>query len=145
MMTAMADLDTIKRQLMLDRGLKKPISERTARLRDAVVHIKPKIFSERALIVTESMKETEGEPMVIRKGKGLEKILSEMTIFIRPYELIVGNQAAEPRSAPIFPEYGMRHIIEELDGIPIRPDERAGDRFLIDKKDEAILREIAGW
>lgn len=138
-------MSRIKKQLVFDPRRKEPITKRTARLRDAVIKVSPKIYSERALLLTQSMKETEGRPMIIRRAKSLEKILNEMTILIRPDELIVGNQAPEPRAAPTFPEFGIHSLIEELDGKPVRPDERPGDRFLVNENDEATLREIASW
>ncbi|MFC1931592.1 glycyl radical protein [Chloroflexota bacterium] len=145
MVIDMTYTDIIKSPLVFDPGLKKPATERTAKLRDTIIGIKPRMFSERAMLITESMKETVGNPIAIRRAKALEKILGEMTILIKPLELIVGNQSPEPRGAPIFPEYGILHIIEELDGNPVRPDQRDGDRFLIDKTDEANIREIAKW
>lgn len=130
---------------MREVAFHKPIRERTGRLRDTLLRVKPKIYSERALLLTESMKETEGHPMIVRRAKGLEKILNEMTILIWPAELIVGNQAPEPRCAPVFPEFGIHNLIEELDGEPMRPEERPGDKFLISEMDEATVRRIAPW
>ena len=37
-----------------------------------------------------------------------EKILKNMTIYIKDGELIVGNQASNERTAPIFPEYAAK-------------------------------------
>jgi len=145
MTIAMSYLRKIKNGLVFDAKLKQPVTERTARLRDTLLKITPKICSERARLLTESMKETEGQPMIIRRAKGLEKILNDMTILIRPDELIVGNQASEPRAAPVFPEFAIQFVIDELDGKPMRPEERPGDRFLVSEKNEATLREIAQW
>jgi formate C-acetyltransferase len=82
---------------------------------------------------------------VIRRAKALEKILGGMSIFIRPGELIVGNQASDVRAAPVFPEFYMRFIREELDGKPCRFEERPGDPFRVSQEDEEILREVAEW
>jgi formate C-acetyltransferase len=51
---------------------------------------------ERARLLTESYKMTDGEPWVIRRAKALEHILLNMTIYIRDWELIVGNYAESP-------------------------------------------------
>ncbi|MBZ4667937.1 MAG: glycyl radical enzyme [Defluviitaleaceae bacterium] len=93
----------------------KILSERIKKLKDEVVSIKPKICIERARLITESYKETESLPMVMRRAKALEKILLNMSIYISEGELIVGNQASKPRSAPIFPEYSWDWIAEEID------------------------------
>ncbi len=142
MTIAMSYLWKIKNELVFDVKLKQPGTERTTRLRDTLLKVMPKICLERARLLTESMKETEGQPMIIRRAKGLEKILNDMTIFIRPDELIVGNQATEPRAAPVFPEQAIQFLVDELDGEPMR-QERLGDR--LSEKDEATLREIARW
>ncbi len=59
---------------------------------------------ERARLVTESYKETDGQPMVIRRAKALKKILENMTVFIQDNEQIVGNIASDPSSVPTYPE-----------------------------------------
>jgi len=51
---------------------------------------------ERTRHYTESWKETEGEPMSIRRAKALAHHLDNMGISIRPNELIVGNYADDP-------------------------------------------------
>ena len=133
-------LDKIRSNLVFDPKLKKPITERTARLRDELVATIPEICSERARLLTLSMRETEGEPMIIRRARGMEKVLNEMAIFIREGELIVGNQASKLRATPVFPEFAIRFLVEELDGNPMRPEDRPGDRFLIDEEDERVIR-----
>lgn len=138
-------LQKIKNGLVFDSKGKQPVTQRTADLRDTLLKIIPHICSERAFLLTESMKETEGQPMILRRARGLKKILDEMTVFIRPGELIVGNQATQPRAAPVFPEFAIQYLIDELDGKPMRPEERPGDRFIVTEKDETTLREIAAW
>lgn len=81
----------------------------------------PSICLERALLITEAYKNTEGYPLIIRRAKAFERILGRMTIYISPFELIVGNQAREPRSAPIFPEFSVDWIEREIDSFPERP------------------------
>lgn len=101
----------------------------------------PEICPERAVLITESYKETEGEPMEIRRGKALDKILSNMTIYIEENQLIVGNQARVGRAAPIFPEYSIDWVIEELDEF----DKRTGDLFNIDEETKEKLKEIHSY
>ena len=138
-------LERIKTELVTDPKRKQPITERTRQLRDTMLAVIPKLCSERARLYTESWKETEGQPTVIRRAKALEKVLGGMSIFIRPGELIVGNQASDVRAAPVFPEFYMRFITEELDGKPYRFEERPGDPFRVSQEDERILRELADW
>jgi formate C-acetyltransferase len=51
-----------------------------------------------------------------------------MSIFIRPAEFIVGNQASDVQAAPVFPEFNMHFIIDELGGKPYRFEERWATR-----------------
>lgn len=98
----------------------------------------PAICPERALLITESYKQTEGEPYVLRKAKALDAILSNMSIYIEDGQLIVGNQASSQRAAPIFPEYSIGWVIDELDKF----DNRSGDVFAISEETKQKLRGI---
>ena len=103
MKASVSYVESAKQKAVFAPELKKPSTERTAHLRDTLIAIQPKLCSERAFLLTESMKETEGQPMVVRRARGLANILDKMSILIRPGELIVGNQATAPRAAPVFP------------------------------------------
>lgn len=93
--------------------------ERTNFLNTRMRDVKPEICVERARLITESYKMTEGEPYILRRAKGLKYVLEHMTIFIDDEELIAGNHASKPRSAPIFPEFGLFDQ-KELDLMPVR-------------------------
>ena len=68
---------------------------------------------ERARLVTESYKKTEGEPMPMRRAKALAHILDNMTIYIRQGEMIVGNYASNSDSVPFYPELAWKWIARE--------------------------------
>ena len=55
-----------------------------------------KLDLQRSRLLTESYKETGGKPMVIRRAKALEKILSQMDLYIQDWEKIVGNCVSTP-------------------------------------------------
>jgi pyruvate formate-lyase/glycerol dehydratase family glycyl radical enzyme len=74
-----------------------------------------KIDVERPRLFTESYKMTEGEPMVIRRAKALAHYLDNMTIFIQPWELIVGNFAASPSAIQYYPELFTRWLDRAID------------------------------
>jgi formate C-acetyltransferase len=112
--------------------------KRVSKVREDLMQHTPMICSERATIITESYSETEGLPMIIRRAKALDKILSEMSIYIEDDQLIVGNQASMGRAAPIFPEYSIDWVIEELDTFNKRP----GDVFTINEGTKQSLRDI---
>ncbi len=68
---------------------------------------------ERARLVTESYRQTEHEPMVLRRAKALAHILEQMTLYIRPDEMIVGNYASNSDSVPFYPELAWKWIKRE--------------------------------
>jgi len=102
------------------------------------LNTRPEISVERALLITESYRETEDEPTVIRRAKALRKTLSEMSIYILPEEIIVGNIAHKQRAAPIFPEYDVDYLRKEIDEFEKRP----GDSFAISEDNKKRLTEI---
>lgn len=116
-------------------------SARIEKLRDELLSTPDELCLERARLVTESYKRTEGEPMIIRRAKALEHVLKNMTIFIRDGELIVGHQAEKLRGVPVFPETGAIWIENELDMF----DKRKFKRVKVCQEDREALREILSF
>jgi formate C-acetyltransferase len=117
------------------------MSARTEHLKDSLLAIEPAICSERAVIFTKAWQETEGQPILIQRAMGFARVLREMTVYILPGDLIVGNQASTPRAAPIFPEYAVRWVMEELEEFPKRPV----DQFAVSQETRTALRRILGY
>lgn len=111
---------------------------RIDRLYEKMKTRKANICSERALLFTESFRETEGEDFVLRKAKAFAHVLKHMSIYIEDDSLIFGNQASRNFAAPIFPEYSYKWVIDELDEF----DQRTGDIFYITEEVKADLRSI---
>jgi formate C-acetyltransferase len=85
------------------------------------------LCSERLRLITEFYKKNEELPILIKRAKALEYILSNMKIYIDPDELIVGNFTEELRGAPLFPEYSWKWIAEEIESF----DKREQFRFRV--------------
>lgn len=115
------------------------LTDRMHNFREELLNAKSMISVERARLTTESYKEHADKPMVLRRALCLENILKNMTIFIEDNSIIAGNQAESNRSAPIFPEYAMDWVIDELDEF----EKREGDIFYITEESKNVLREIA--
>jgi formate C-acetyltransferase len=97
------------------------------------------VSSERALLVTESYQETEGEPIQIRRARAFQKILENISTPIYPDELIVGSQnELSPRSANLFPEFGVEYIEKEMDTW----EKRSQDPFVATEQVKEDLRRI---
>jgi len=117
------------------------VTERISRLRELVMGTKPTVCTERARFYTEVYRDNEAQPVMIKRAMALARTLREMTIFISDGELIVGNQSSGHRAAPIFPEYAVDWLPEEMDEL----DQRPGDAFFITDAHKEELREIAAW
>lgn len=120
---------------MIAKGFTKP-TERVNRLKAAFVAAVPSVESERAVLITESYKETEGQPILIRRAKALEKILNYMPVVIRPDELIVGVITKNLRSAQIYPEFSYEWVEKEFNTM----DKRSADPFQIT---DGVKKELA--
>jgi pyruvate formate-lyase/glycerol dehydratase family glycyl radical enzyme len=117
------------------------VSTRTERLKERLLAVEPAVCADRAALFTASWRETEGEPILIRRALALRHVLLGMRIYIQDGELVVGNQAAAPRAAPVFPEYAVRWLRDELDTLPGRPT----DRFQVSPETAAKVREICDF
>lgn len=115
------------------------LTPRMQQFREAVLEKKPYIDATRALLVTETYQKYKNQPPVMKRALMLKNILEKMPIYIEDETLIVGNQASSNKDAPIFPEYTMKFVIDELDTF----EKRDGDVFYITEKTKEELRSIA--
>ena len=115
--------------------------DRGIRLKELVNSHEPALCPERAEIITNSFRSTEDLPISLRRAKAFESILSQMSIYVLPDELIVGNQARRPRSAPVFPEFDVDWIHRELEDLPAR----TLDPFQVDSATMQILRRVGRY
>ncbi|MFC1944050.1 glycyl radical protein [Chloroflexota bacterium] len=95
-----------------------------------------KICLERARLATQSYKETEGQPEIIRRAKSLAKVLDDMTVYILDGERIVGNQSSYPDAIRLVPEMQYRFLSDALNN---------GMRDCLDDKGREEWAEIARY
>ena len=81
-----------------------PKSDRIPKLVEHLYAKMPEIESARSVLITEAYKQTEHEPMVIRRAKAFRHILEHIPIIIRDMELIVGSTTIAPRGCQTYPE-----------------------------------------
>ncbi|WP_321834484.1 glycyl radical protein [Clostridium butyricum] len=115
------------------------LTSRMNDFREQVLEEKPYIDAQRALLATEAYKENKNQSAVMKRALMLKNILEKMSIYIEDETLIVGNQASSNKDAPIFPEYTMEFVMNELDLF----EKRDGDVFYITEKTKEDLRSIA--
>ena len=113
-------------------------SERIDRLKEELFANKPEIESARAVLLTESYKQTEGLPMIKRRSAAFRHILENLPIIIRYNELIVGSATLKSRSCHVFPEYSYKWLEEEFETVATR----SADPFYISEKTKEELKEV---
>ena len=93
---------------------------------------------DRARLLTESMKGTEGQPMVLRWGKALAHILTHHPIHIEDEELLVGSAGSPGRYAVVYCELvgPGRFYTHPHELVPSKP----GDPIVITEQDVAALK-----
>lgn len=115
------------------------LTDRMKAFREEVLDEKPYIDAQRAVLATQVYRENQNQPRVMVRALMLQKILENMSIYIEDKTLIVGNQATKNKNAPIFPEYTMEFVLNELDLF----EKRDGDVFYITEETKQQLRDIA--
>ncbi len=111
-------------------------SGRIDRLKEDLFRKMPEIESARARLLTESYKQTENEPIIMRRAKAFYHILEGLPVVIREGELVVGSTTLAPRGCQTYPEFSYEWLEAEFDTVATR----TADPFFI--SDEA-KREIA--
>ena len=113
-------------------------TERISRLKENLFKKMPEIEADRAILLTESYKATEGEPIVTRRAKAFAHILRNIPITIREDELIVGSATKAPRSCQVFPEFSFEWLESEFETVATR----SADPFYISNETKAALHEV---
>ncbi len=97
----------------------------------------PEIEADRAVLITQSYKQTEGEPIITRRAKAFAHILENIPIVLRDKELIAGSTTKKLRSCQVFPEFSYEWLEAEFDTIA----KRKADPFYISEETKKALHE----
>ena len=122
---------------MIAKGFTEPTA-RIKALKAEVVNAVPEVEPYRAVLITESYKETEGMPAVMRRAKANEKIFNNLPVVIRDNELIVGALSVKPRSTNLCPEFSFDWVEKEFKTMATR----MCDPFVITEETADILHEV---
>lgn len=96
-----------------------------------------KLDLQRSRLMTESFKQTDGEPMVLRRGKALAHVLDNMDIFIQDWERIVGYQTSKPE--------GLYHPIDMNWRSVLRLVNSEGGKNLLDEDGRRELESLCDY
>lgn len=116
-------------------------SARITSFREELLDTQCDICAERGILYTQAHKQHKAEPIVLQRANCVANVLDHMQIFIEKQTLIVGNQTCKNRAAPLFPEYCMDWVVEELDTF----SKRDGDVFHVSEADKAAIRELGEY
>lgn len=92
---------------------------------------------QRSRFFTESFRETDGQPMVLRRAKALENLFKKMGIFIRDHERIVGYQTSDIN--------GIYHPIDQNWKSPKRLVNSEAGKTLLDDAGKKELDELCAY
>ncbi|AGK95959.1 (2S)-3-sulfopropanediol dehydratase [Clostridium pasteurianum] len=116
--------------------------KRSYEILDSFQNTRPRIDVERAKYFTESFRETEGEPLVLRWSKALKHIAENITIYIEDNQLIVGRSGYEGRYGILYPELDGDFLDLAIEELP----KRTKSPFDISKEDaDIIVKDIAPY
>ncbi|OGR24053.1 MAG: hypothetical protein A2277_11170 [Desulfobacterales bacterium RIFOXYA12_FULL_46_15] len=113
------------------------ISTRLTNLKNKLVDTQPRVYAERALLVTKAYQETEGCEPCVRRAHAMEKILLNCSVIIRENELVVGAKTPTPMGSPLYPEFNSQWIEKEIDTLAQRKE----TSFLIDEENKKLVKE----
>lgn len=117
---------------------------RVNHLRQAFLDRPYEIDVERLRLVTEAYKKYEGYPRKLQCAYAFENVLLNTTLYIYDEDLILGEIAAPAKASPIYPEFSVNWIIDEILHSPF--EEREHDQFYIRNDEErAEILELCAW
>lgn len=112
---------------------------RTNKILKRVHSYEDTIDSKRALLITEAFKKYENDAPIIKAANVLAYLLHNLPVDVYDDELIVGDMGCPPRCAPLYPEFSLEWICDEMINFPI--EKRDQDRFVVT---EQTKRDIMG-
>lgn len=115
-------------------------SARVQALRAKIIQNRPSVSAWRAKVYTQSMKKSEGDPMILRHAKALGAVLEQVPVKIFQGELIVGTPVESVPGALIYPEGIGGRVIAELDSLRTR----VPGAFTVNDEDLHILQDEVG-
>lgn len=113
------------------------MTERIEKLKAALYPGHFPLCTEKSRLITESYKQTTGEPIIMRQAKAFAHCLDHIPIFIENRELIVGNTASKPLGIEIAHE-GSLWSKEELDSL-------RKEGFSISDEDVKVAEEVGEY
>ncbi|MBR4691308.1 MAG: formate C-acetyltransferase/glycerol dehydratase family glycyl radical enzyme [Oscillospiraceae bacterium] len=113
---------------------------RINRMLEWVNHLDSTADDQRALIVTECYEKYAAYSPALRWALTLRELYERIDIHIWPEELIVGELAAKPNAAPLYPEFSVDWLADEFLYRPM--EERTNDRYVISEQVKRTVFDV---
>jgi len=117
-------------------------SKRISFLVKDFLRYEPTLCIERAVLYDEGYENSAHQSIICKRADAIANVLDHMTLYILPGELIAGNQASAPRSAPVFPEFATKWLLSELDVLHLR---KSSSFKIADDKKEILRKVLTKW
>lgn len=118
--------------------------ERVNRLRQTFLNRSYDIDVERLRLVTQAYQQHETVPRILQCAYAFENISLNSTLHVYDDDLILGEIAAPAKASPIYPEFSVDWIIDEILNSPF--EERSNDQFYIrNDEDRAEILELCEY
>lgn len=115
--------------------------ERIYKILDSFQGTEPKIDIERAKYFTESMKETEGEMLILRWAKALQHICANITVYIDDDALLAGRVGRSGRYGILYPELDGNYFESSVELLRSRDEASYG----IEPEDLDTIMEMGAY
>lgn len=115
---------------------------RVYRILESFEGVKPRIDVERALYFTRSMKETEGQSLVLRWAKALKHIAENVTVYIDENQLLAGRVGCQGRYGILYPELDGDFLGLAIEQLPSRTESPA---VIAPEDAKIVIEEIAPY
>ena len=116
--------------------------ERVFRMLERFDGMKPRIDIERALYFTQSMQETEGQPLVLRWAKALMHIARNITVYVQDDQLLLGRAGCDGRYGILYPELDGDFLDMAVKDLPTRATSPA---TITAEDAKRVIEEIAPY
>jgi len=120
----------------------RPSHKRVFTILEGFEGLKPRIDVERAKYFTESMRETEGQALVLRWAKALKHIAANITVYIDDHQLLAGRAGYQGRYGILYPELDGDFLGLAIEQLPSRTESPA---YISDEDARIVIEEIAPY
>jgi pyruvate-formate lyase len=150
MVTAMPKVDIVKEGKISAKALEEinkvnVLTDRVKKRKQEYLAATSHLCAERSRLVTESWKETEGMPVVLRRAKLFQKIMEGISVAIWDDELIVGSQTKYLRGAGPNVDMSPESLIETLSSEKLTLSGEVLEGAVTEEERLNLLEDLKYW